>query len=205
MEELMRISSCALLALLLVACSDDTKPAPQKDSTITKNEAKAPDGPIVKTEGGAGDKGPAVEQKVGKDGPSVGKDGVSAGIGPAGGQIKSADGKMGLDVPAGALTTTVAFAITPAAAPPASEVAKMTKATPVTVDGKAQTISVKTTHSSCWVAVKVAGAPTVLGAFDLTPDGQTFAVPATITFYQVQIGDWGYEIYWKAGKCPIAA
>jgi hypothetical protein len=60
-----------------------------------------------------------------------------------------------------------------------------------------------TTHTSCWTLVQDAPQK-VVATYEISPD-VTFSVAATINFLQVSLGDATYSIYYKAGKCPLAA
>jgi hypothetical protein len=197
----MRIVGCWVAALALVGCSDDTKPP--VDSAVGKAEAKVGDGPAVKTEGGTADKG-----GVGKEGGTTdkgggAKDGAATGIGPAGGQAKSPDGFFTLDIPAGALSSTVVFDITkPMSLPPAGTVATWTEVTgAITGSGK---VTAKISSTSCLVVLETMGATkTVKAAYQVKPHGTSFASDATITFLNLKLTDAGYKVFKHPQDCPL--
>lgn len=183
------------VALALFGCSDDTKPP--VDSAVYKSEAKVADGPGTKLEGGTADKGGTTADKGGTtaDGPAGG------GIGPAGGQAKSPDGNFTLDVPAGALTSTVKFEITqPAATPPVTVITTWTK---LTTTVKGTSVSATATSTSCVACLEIAAAKKVIGLYQVKPETTT-QLPITFMFQNVKITDAGYEIYKKTGDCPGA-
>jgi hypothetical protein len=188
------------LAFLLLSCSDDTKSP--VDSTVTKAEAKVTDGPGIRTEGGI-DKGGSTGDKGGVTDKGA-KDGASAGIGPSGGQAKSPDGFFTLDVPAGALSTTVSFVITKAAAnPPYATVSSWSKLS--TSGYGTKTLSAKTTHTSCNCAVEGVGGGTVYSCYQVKPHNINFSTQATFLFdHNNQIWDLVAAVYTLDGDCPPA-
>lgn len=187
----MRTAWC-VLALALLGCSDDTK-API-DKGLAKADTVSDGTSVTKDTGKSGDTGTA-------------QDGAAAGIGPAGGQAKSADGFFTLDVPAGALTTTVSFVIKKSSNPPAATVASWPEIKGATVDIPKKTVSVKTTHTSCnCLVAEAAGQLSVKVCYQVKPHNTNFLYDITIAFSSVDtIADFGFRVFSFPGDCPLFA
>jgi hypothetical protein len=189
----MRIVMCVGMAVWLVACSDDTK-APT-DLMVPKPEAKAGDGP-------AGNKEASAATDTG--GPSA--DGAATGtqIGPAGGQAKSSDGKFVLDVPAGALKTSITFFFNnPTATPSAAVVGTWSELAGAVTDTAKGTVSAKVDHLTCYCGFcdgKVVACMTIK---TMDPQPVAFIPPATLTApIPPPQGPTDCKIVWKYGDCP---
>lgn len=196
----MRIATWMGVVTLLVACSDDTKTP--TDLMVPKPETKAGDGPAGNKEASTADKG------TGDVGGS--KDGAATGtaIGPAGGQAKSSDGTFVLDVPAGALTSTMTFFFSkPKGNPAGLVVGAWNKLAGAVTDTAKGTVTASVDHLTCFCTCLGVGPETTVAHCMTIKTADPVPVVPKVPFKLTAPiappqGSSDWQICWKNGDCP---